>query len=82
MEPIDFPEANGTLGAPPGMEDQVFSLRVFRGGEYCISLWQPTEAERERIAAGAPIYLSLQSGRTQPPCLLAVESPFDPHRTT
>lgn len=75
MIPIDFPQANTTLGTPDSASD-VVPLRVFRNGEECISCWMPTEAERSAIAAGRPVYLRVFSGLTQPPVVLDVESPF------
>jgi hypothetical protein len=74
--PIDFPQSNGSLAPPSGM-DNCGGLRLFRDGESCISCWQPTEAEREAIAAGAPVWLWVISGPTQPPVSVCAESPWD-----
>lgn len=75
MIPIDFPQSNTTLGAPSTTRD-VLPLRLFRNGEECISCWMPTEAERQAIAAGHPVYLRVMSGLSQPPVALEVEPPF------
>lgn len=75
MNPIDFPQAMRTLGAPEGSTN-VTPLRVWTDGRECISCWMPTEEERQWLAAGEPICLRLLSGGTMPPALLEVGSPF------
>ncbi len=75
MIPIDFPQSNVSLSPPPGM-DNCGGLRLFRDGESCISCWQPTEAERQAIASGAPVWLWVISGPTQPPVSVSTESPW------
>ena len=75
MNPVDFPQAQRSLGAPPGAED-VTPLRVWSDGKTCISAWMPTEEERQRIAAGEPVYLHVMMGWTMPPVCLEVGSPF------
>lgn len=76
MEPIDFPQANRTLGPPSGM-DNCGGLRVWTQGEFCVSSWMPTEEERARLAAGEPVWLFVWFGATQPPVALQVGTPFD-----
>jgi hypothetical protein len=74
--PVDFPQANCTLGAPQGMEDECTSLRVYRDKKLTVSCWQPGAAEREAIAAGKPVYLFVVLGGTQPPVMLQTENPW------
>lgn len=68
-EPIYFNGANATLGAPSGNEHNVEPLHVFRNGRVCVSCWKltPEEIEAEMV------FLSVYSGQTQPPVLLADE---------
>jgi hypothetical protein len=83
---IDFPEANRKLGAPVGMTaEEVGTLPVYADGQQCISCWQPTEQEREAIAAGLPIYLGVlvssnpaKPAFTQPPVFATVGKPHMP----
>lgn len=75
MSPIHFEYANDILLPPPGMEDRVVDVHVFRDGTNVITCWQPNDKERAMLAAGAPIYLRIM-GRTMPPVSLEVEPPF------
>jgi hypothetical protein len=75
MMPKDFPERNTLLGAPPGMTN-CRPLPTFRDGVHVVSCWEPDEAERAAIAAGAPVWLVVYSGATQPPVSLSTLSPF------
>lgn len=75
MEPTDFPQANRVYRVPGGLND-CKPLMVYTDGNQCISAWMPTAKERERIAAGEPIYLRVLLGSQQPPVLLEVGSPF------
>lgn len=49
---------------------------VFATGTMCISCWKPTDEERERIARGEPIWLTVVAGASQPPVGLSVDNPF------
>ena len=70
MNAIPFPEANKVLTAH-GCND----LPVFSDGEQCVSCWQPSPEERAAIAAGAPIFLHIFTGHSQPPVALIVPVP-------
>lgn len=77
MQPSTFPEANGTLTKPAGMtDDECGSLPIFTDGKMCLSRWRPSWRERLAVAFGAPIWLWVWSGRTQPPVALQTERPF------
>lgn len=86
MDFIRFPEANRALGAPAGMSpDECGTLHVYADGRQCVSCWQPTQQEREAIAAGLPIYLGVlvssdpaQPAYTQPPVFVTVGKPEMP----
>lgn len=65
MNPIDFPEANFTFDPPAGMED-CGALRVLRSDRTMKSLWMPTVAEREILAAGGVVTLEV-FGAGHPP---------------
>lgn len=81
MRPIDFPGRTTVLGAPDGWDeakhgvcDGLPILRHMDGR--CISQWELTPDERAAIAGGANIWLSVWSGRTQPPVgLVPTETP-------
>lgn len=77
MKPTRFPQQNAELQPPLGMtEAECGVLAVHRNGTHCISRWRPSFGERLRIALGAPVWLWIWSGMTQPPVGLTVESPF------
>lgn len=72
MTPVDFPEANASLGAPQGMsENQVQTVcclvQQILGGScdglpQVVVAWQPSLEEVELIRQGKPIYLSVIGG--------------------
>lgn len=66
--PSGFPQANVTLGPPPGYADAVVPLPVCRlpAGQL-VSCWELTALELEEIARTGKIYLSVWGGLTQPP---------------
>lgn len=80
MTPIDFNESNHRFGPPPEMNDaQCGTLFVHKGEvpsgslegtPIIVSCWIPTPAEREMIAEGHPIYLTIL-GTGQPPVALS-----------
>lgn len=76
MNPIDFPEAQKVLGAPPGWDEELngpcVGLPVTIIGDTCFSVWEPTPEERAEIAAGANILLGVVSGQSQPPVSLTL----------
>lgn len=76
MKPIEFPEADCTLGPPPDMtSEECGPLYIFRDLQNgtCISLWQMTWRERFRALFYGKIWLGVRSGaRTQPPVWLDV----------
>lgn len=77
MNPIQFPQANTIMRAPPSMAEGLCNdVHAHSNGEICVTLWQPTPEERAAIAAGAPIYLSVHMAGSMPPISFAVESPF------
>jgi hypothetical protein len=70
MQPIDFPEKNRTFVKPESWTDQdCHPLHVQDVGDRLVSCWKPDEAERARLAAGAPVHLTVW-GRGHPPVLL------------
>jgi len=77
MEPIKFEgmtriigEAQGYLGLP--LQDTTINDSVTGPGTpVMLSLWKPSEAERQAIADGCPITLSI-NGTQHPPAMLSV----------
>jgi len=77
MKPTRFPQQTVELRRPPSMtEGECGTLAVHSNGTHCISRWQPSLGERVRVLFGAPIWLWVWSGVTQPPVALTTESPF------
>lgn len=78
MKFIQHPSNNAVLASPPGMTvEQCRPLPITRveygdGTPAVWSFWQPTEAERAAIAAGAPVRFEAL-GHTHPPILLSVD---------
>ena len=70
MSPIEHRFANVTLNAPTGKEDEVLPLPVYTDGEQCISCWQMSWRERLSALFFGRVWISVLSGRTQPPIWL------------
>ena len=66
-EPIDFPQANCTLGAPVGDEENVAPLRVFTDGKQCASVWKLTPEEVQEVLRTGEIRVNVLFAGTQPP---------------
>lgn len=72
MEAFNFPQANATFVAPSELSaDQCKSIKAFvgqvQGGScdgtrICVVAYELTPEERERVAAGAPIFVSMLYG--------------------
>lgn len=78
MHPTKFEHVNTTMHAP-GCDGKCeapdcLCVDAYRDEKYVITCWQPTNAERVRIAAGEPIYLIVVGGML--PVTIMVESPF------
>jgi len=72
MLPIKFKEANMTLLKPASMTDEECkSLPVFTDGFECVSCWKLSWKERLSALVFGKIWLSVLSGKTQPPVWLA-----------
>lgn len=68
MEPIDFEEANMTLGKPLGFSDEECApLRVFQEGGQYISCWRPSLKERLSILFRGRVWLGVLGGVNHPP---------------
>lgn len=79
MKPTTFPQANARYTAPAGMDDRCETLHACRvdgpGGGVIVSRWEPTDADRARIAAGLPVWLWVHAD-IQPPVSLVTTDPF------
>jgi len=77
MKPIEFKEQNKILGKPDSMTDEECgSLPVFSDRNQCISCWELTDEEIEKIKETKCVWIGVMSGHTQPPIFLAVDTPF------
>lgn len=78
MRPTQHPSNNDVLRAPPGMTTEecrplAITRVLFSNGVPAVwSYWQPSEAERQAIAAGAPVRLSCY-GSFYPPMHVGVD---------
>lgn len=64
------------LEAPPGEEESVNPLAILAADGFMISRWELTDEDRQRIAAGGSVYLSVM-GRGHPPVLLTTDVPVE-----
>lgn len=81
MIPSNFRQANLVLKAPPGEEENVVDLPVFlnRDEGTVSSLWMPTDEEREIIAKGGGVMVTIW-GHTHPPVMVgAAELVYGEH---
>lgn len=68
MNPINFKESNKVLSRPSGTkESECGNLNVWTDGKQCISCWKPTLRQRISILLFGKVWLSVLSGKTQPP---------------
>lgn len=70
MNPIPINPCTRRMGSPTGMEDECGTLEISDHhdpiwGNQMRSAWMPTDEEREAIAAGAPVILSIV-GKSHP----------------
>lgn len=70
---VEFPGSNMTLGAPSGAEN-VEAMHTFTNGHCSVSCWEMDDAEIEEIVRTRRVFISVHSGRSQPPVFLAPES--------
>ena len=76
MNPVHFPEARHVLARPASMTDEECApLPIMDAGDALLSCWEPTDEERQAIAAGAPVWLWV-FGRAHPPVSISAASPF------
>lgn len=79
MIACSFDEANGDLGPPPGLtEDQVHSLRVFKGHDqngffHVVSCWRVTPEEIEKIKETGRVWMISLGGMA--PVRLTADKP-------
>ena len=72
MTPINFPEVNCKFTAPPDLEEsQCMTIAAYRGwiqggsvdgSPVVVVAWQPSDTEREMIAEGKPVFISMIGG--------------------
>lgn len=70
---VNFPQSNHYLGAPPGAEN-VEDMPTFTNGHCSVSCWELDDAEVEEIVRTRRVFLTVLSGRTQPPVFVGSES--------
>lgn len=70
--PVQFEGANMLLRAPEGAEN-VSNMHTFTNGMCSVSCWELSADELAEINRTGRIYLSVFSGRTQPPVFVGDE---------
>ena len=71
MKPIKFKEANKNLSKPESMSDnECGSLWVYSDNDQCISCWKMSLKQRINALIYGKMWLSVLSGKTQPPVWL------------
>lgn len=70
---VEFPGSNHYLGAPPGAEN-VEGMHTFTNGNCSVSCWELSDEEIEEIVRTRRVFISILSGRTQPPVFIGSES--------
>lgn len=75
MKPIEFPEQTKKLEGRWGID----GLPIWGNGSVCVSCWKPSLRERLVILFGGPIWVSVLSGKTQPPIAVAAMNKFFKH---
>lgn len=70
---VYFDGANMRLGPPPGAEN-VGDLYTFTNGYCSVSCWQLSPAEIAEINRTGRVFVSVLSGRTQPPLFVGGEA--------
>jgi hypothetical protein len=82
MTPTNFPESNRTLVKPANLtEEECGSLPIFTDGQICVSCWELSEEEKQKILKTGKIWLMVWSGTTQPPVCITAESPIITNET-
>lgn len=72
-EPVSFPGQNTVLRSPPGQEDTVSELYTFTNGYCSVSCWRLSPEELAEINRTGMVFISIFSGRTQPPIFVGDE---------
>lgn len=70
---VQFPGSNWFLGPPTGAEN-VVGMHTFTNGHCSVSCWELDDAEIEEIVRTRRLFISILSGRTQPPVFVAPET--------
>ncbi|MDX0251164.1 hypothetical protein GOC31_20925 [Sinorhizobium meliloti] len=70
--PVQFSGANMLLRAPEGAEN-VSDMHTFTNGMCSVSCWELSAEELAEVNRTGRIYLSVFSGRTQPPVYVGDE---------
>lgn len=72
-EPINFAGATDHFGPPPGLDEMVGYLHVFRNGRTVVSAWRPSPEELAKLNAGEAIFVSIMSGASVFPMFVGTE---------
>lgn len=72
-QPVNFPGANMRLLPPQGSEN-VSELHTYTNGICSVSCWELTPEELEEVARTGKVFVTILSGRTQPPVFVGDEA--------
>lgn len=73
METHDFKGSTDHFGPPPGLEEMIGWLHVFRNGKCVVSAWKPTPEELDRLNKGESVFVSVMSGNAVCPMFVGLE---------
>lgn len=72
-QPAKLEGANMVLRAPEGQEETCRDLCTFTNGSCSVSCWEFSAEELNEIVRTGRIFVSVHSGRTQPPVFVGSE---------
>ena len=71
--PVDFPGSNFRYLPPPGREETIGDLPVFKNGRCIVSVWELDDEELAEIIRTKRVFLSSMSGNTMFPVFVGSE---------
>ena len=74
-EPIPFVGVTHDYGPPPGYDEMIGRLMVFKNGATVVSAWRLSPAELEAVVnSGGVVFVSVMSGDSVYPMFVGCES--------
>lgn len=70
----DFEGSTHHYGPPPGLDEMIGWLHIFRNGQCVVSAWKPTAEELAKLNAGESLFVSVMSGPHVFPMFVGTEA--------